>query len=110
MIDVYKLKILIVGLTTVLALTSFNKNDFRITIEDGVLTISAEKEEKSEDKTDGYLRKEFSYNSFTRSIILPESVDDEKEVKAEYQDGVLKLTLEKKPEEKLKKTKTIKIS
>ena len=93
-----------------MAAPGLNKNDFKITIEDGVLTISAEKEEKSEDKKEGYLHKEFSYNSFTRSMILPESVDEDKEVKAEYHDGVLKLMLHKKPEVKAKKTKTVKIS
>lgn len=93
-----------------MAAPGLNKDDFKITIEDGVLTISAEKEEKSEDRKEGYLRKEFSYNSFSRAMVLPESVDEEKDVKAEYHEGVLKLMLHKKPEVKAKKTKTVKIS
>lgn len=86
------------------------KDDFNITIEDGVLTVSAEKEEKSEEKKEGYLCKEFNYNSFSRSMILPESVDEDKEVKAHYQDGILKLMLHKKQEAKPKLLKTVKVS
>jgi len=67
------------------------KNDFKITIDDGVLTISSEKEED-------YLRKEFSHATFTRSLSLPETVDYSKDVKAGYFDGVLKLVFTKNPE------------
>lgn len=93
-----------------MAAPGLTKDDFNITIEDGVLTVSAEKEEKSEEKQEGYLCKEFSYNSFSRSMILPEMVDENKEVKAQYKDGILKLMLHKKPEAKPKLAKTVKVS
>jgi len=93
-----------------MAAPGLTKNDFNITIDDGVLTISSEKEEKTEEKEEGYLRREFSYRTFTRSMSLPETVDESKDVKAEYHDGVLKLVLHKKPEEKSKVAKTIKVS
>ena len=93
-----------------MAAPGLTKDDFHITIEDGVLTVSAEKEEKSEEKEAGYLCKEFSYNSFSRSMILPEMVDENKEVKAQYKDGILKLMLHKKPEAKTKLAKTVKVS
>ena len=93
-----------------MATPGLTKNDFKITIDDGVLTISSEKEEKTEEKEEGYLRKEFSYRSFTRSMSLPETLDESKDVKAEYHDGVLKLVLHKKPEVKSKAAKTIKVS
>ncbi|MGY5851023.1 Hsp20/alpha crystallin family protein [Salegentibacter sp. F14] len=79
-----------------LAAPGLEKDDFKITMEDGILTISAEKEEKSEEEKEGFLRKEFSYNSFSRSMSLPESIDEEKDVKASYKDGILKMKLEKK--------------
>ena len=93
-----------------MAAPGLTKNDFNITIDDGVLTISSEKEEKTEEKEEGYLRKEFSYRTFTRSMSLPENVDESKDVKAEYHDGVLKLVLHKKSEVKSKEAKTIKVS
>jgi HSP20 family protein len=89
-----------------MAAPGLTKDDFNITIENGVLTVSAEKEEKQE----GYLYKEFSYNTFSRSLILPEMVDENKEVKAQYKDGILKLMLHKKPEAKPKLAKTVKVS
>ena len=93
-----------------MAAPGLTKNDFNITIDDGVLTISSEKEEKTEEKEEGYLRKEFSYRTFTRSMSLPETVDESKDVKAEYHDVVLKLVLHKKPGVKSKAAKTIKVS
>jgi len=94
-----------------MAAPGLTKNDFKITIDDGILTISSEKEEKTEEKEEeGYLRREFSYRSFARSMSLPETVDESKDIKAEYHDGVLKLVLHKKPVTKSKAAKTIKVS
>lgn len=94
-----------------LAAPGLEKDDFKITMENGILTISAEKEEKTEDKKEDFVRKEFSYNSFTRSMSLPDSVDEEKEAKASYKDGVLKMKLQKKDNlQTSKKQKTIKVS
>lgn len=93
-----------------LAAPGLKKDDFEITLEDGILTISAEREDKKEEEKEGFYRKEFSYNSFTRSVRIPESVDEDKDVEARYMDGVLKLTLHKKPNQQQKKHKTIKVS
>ncbi|MGB7785045.1 MAG: Hsp20/alpha crystallin family protein [Salinimicrobium sp.] len=93
-----------------LAAPGLKKDDFEITLDDGILTISAEKENKKEEEKEGFHRKEFSYNSFTRSVRIPDSVDEEKDVDAKYLDGVLKLTLHKKPNQQQKKHKTIKVS
>jgi len=71
------------------------KKDFKVTAENGVLTISSEKREEKEHKDKGYTRKEFSYNSFSRSFTLPENADED-DVKANYEDGILKLTIAKK--------------
>jgi HSP20 family protein len=77
------------------AAPGLNKKDFKITVDNGVLTISSEKEEEKEQKEKDYTRKEFSYSSFSRSFTLPENVNEE-DVKANYEDGVLKLNVAKK--------------
>ncbi|MFD1096289.1 Hsp20/alpha crystallin family protein [Salegentibacter chungangensis] len=94
-----------------MAAPGLSKEDFEINIDDGILTVSAKKEEKKEVKKEDFVRKEFSYNSFTRSMSLPDSIDEDKDVKAQYKDGVLSLNLLKKEESvKPKKHKSIKVS
>lgn len=85
-----------------LAAPGMKKTDFHIDIDNGQLTISSEKEEEKEEKEENYTRKEFNYSSFSRSFLLPESINTEK-IKAKYQDGILKLDLPKREEAKLKK-------
>lgn len=74
----------------------FKKEDFKVNVEDDVLTISAETktENKDEDKNKQYSRREYSYNSFTRSFRLPDNAKDD-EVSASYKDGILKLNIPK---------------
>lgn len=91
-----------------LAAPGLEKKDFKVTVEKGVLTISAEKEMKSEEKENNYTRKEFNYTSFSRSFALPENVSDE-DIKGNYQNGVLKLSIKKKTPTKAAK-KAIEIS
>ncbi|WP_324721078.1 Hsp20/alpha crystallin family protein [Salinimicrobium sp. HB62] len=93
-----------------LAAPGLKKDDFTITLDNGLLTVSAEREDNKEEEKDGFLSREFSYNSFSRTIRIPESVDEEKEVSARYENGVLKLKLQKKDGMEPKKPKTIKVS
>lgn len=93
-----------------LAAPGLTKDDFNITLDNGVLTISSEKEQKKEEDQNGYLRREFSYNSFTRSFNLPETIDENKEVKATYHNGILKLILSKNENIKPKLPKSVKVS
>ena len=79
-------------------------DDLEITIDDGVLVLSGEKKNESEERKEGYYRSERVFGSFRRSITLPESVDPDK-VSASYEDGVLVVTLEKTPAAKPKKVK-----
>ena len=95
--------------TVELAAPGLEKKDFQINIENGNLAISCEKKDESEVKEKDYTRKEFSYSSFYRSFVLPDSVDQDK-VKANYQDGVLTLALPKKEEAKKLPKKQISIS
>ena len=72
----------------------FKKDDFKISTEDGLLTISAEtKEEKNEEKAN-YTRKEFSSSSFTRTFNLPENVEPD-HISANYNNGLLEIELKK---------------
>jgi HSP20 family protein len=76
------------------AAPGLKKNDFKIEVEDGILTISAEKEEEKEDKNKRYTRREYSYNAFSRSFVLPDNVKAT-DVKAQYEDGVLRINVPK---------------
>ena len=77
------------------AAPGLNKKDFKITVDNGILTISSEKKEEKEQKEKDYTRKEFSYSSFSRSFTLPENVNED-DMKANYEDGLLKLAVAKK--------------
>lgn len=92
-----------------LAVPGFSKKDFNVIIDDNGLHISAEKEKKVEENEVGYLRKEFSYNSFKRSMKLPENINLDKKVKANYKDGILKFNLLKKEEAKTLPKKVIEV-
>jgi len=70
------------------------KEDVKVTLEDGVLTIQGERKQEKEEKGKKYHRIERSYGSFVRSFSLPELIDEEK-VKAEFKEGVLNLHLPK---------------
>lgn len=76
------------------AVPGMKKDDFNIDVDESMLTISCEKEEKKEEKEDRYTRKEYNYTSFTRSFTLPEDVIKDK-IEAVYEDGVLRITLPK---------------
>jgi HSP20 family protein len=92
------------GFEIEVAAPGLTKKDFNITVDNRVLTISSEKEEKKEMKEEEYTRREFGYTSFSRSFTLPENVSEEN-IYALYEDGILKLQLSKKalPKEMTKK-------
>ena len=92
-----------------LAAPGFNKGDFKVAVENGVLTISAEKKEEKADENKRYTRKEFSYSTFKRTFSLPDHVEGDK-ISAAYTDGMLTITLPKKEEAKQKPAKEIAIS
>lgn len=92
------------------AAPGMNKKDFKINYQNNVLTISSEKEEKSEDKNDGYSRREFSYTSFQRSFTVPGNEVDSDKISATYADGILSVKIPKREEVKPKPAREIKIS
>ena len=75
-------------------LPGMDKKDISIDLKDRVLTISGERKSDDETKRDSYYRRERVYGKFVRSLVLPSDVQADK-VKANYQDGVLELTLPK---------------
>ncbi len=77
------------------------KEDMKVTVENGVLTIQGERKYEKEEKGKKYHRVERSYGSFIRSFTVPDLVDEEK-VKAEFKDGVLNLQLPKSQKAKPK--------
>jgi HSP20 family protein len=93
-----------------LAAPGFNKQDFSLNIENGHLTVNAKKEEKTEENDNGknrYVRREFRYESFSRSFKLPNTVNQDA-ISAVYENGILNIQLPKKEDAK-PLTKTIQI-
>jgi HSP20 family protein len=82
-------------------LPEVKKEDVKVTVEDGVLTLQGERKQEKEEKGKKYHRVERSYGRVVRSFTLPDSVDESK-VKAEYADGVLHLHLPKSEKAKPK--------
>lgn len=93
-----------------MAAPGMTKKDFRIELENNVLTITSEKDVQHEEK-DGekYSRREFSYQSFQRTFTLPKEVVDEDKIEAKYENGVLHLVIPKKEEAKQKPARMIQI-
>ena len=91
------------------AAPGFAKKDFNIDLDDNVLTISAEKEKEKNEENDNFTRKEFSYNSFSRSFTLPKTINGDK-IDAKYTDGILKLSIPKMEVTKLLPKKEIKVA
>ena len=93
--DAYQLEVVAPG---------FEKNNFNVNIDKGILTISAEKKNEAKDDPDSHrdekqIRTEYSYRSFKRSFTLDEKIDSEK-IDAKYANGILTLNLPGKAEVK----------
>ncbi|WP_089317769.1 Hsp20/alpha crystallin family protein [Pontibacter ummariensis] len=94
------------------AAPGMNKQDFKVELDNNMLVISAEKENKQEeqDEKGNYTRREFSYQTFTRTFSLPERLVEGDKISAKYHDGILHITVPKTEEAKIKPAKQIKIS
>lgn len=77
------------------AAPGMEKQDFQITLDGNLLTISSSKKNQKEENNDNYTRREFSYQSFQRSFELAQNVVDEEHIEAKYENGVLKLMIPK---------------
>lgn len=92
-----------------LAVPGLEKKDFNVSIENNMLTVSAEKEHESKTENKNYRSREFSYSSFYRSFVLPENLILDK-IDAKYENGILKVILPKKEVTVSKPVKQIKVA
>ncbi|MCZ2222073.1 MAG: Hsp20/alpha crystallin family protein [Chitinophagales bacterium] len=77
-----------------------NKEDFKVNVDNNILTVSFEKKEEKENKEYKTIRREFSYQNFKRSFTLDDKVNAEG-IQAKYENGILKLFVPKKEEIKV---------
>ena len=82
-------------------LPGLTEKDVEVKLDNNLLTISSSKSEKKEEKKNGYILRERRASRFSRSFVLPETVDREK-IGAEFKNGVLHLTFPKVPAAKPK--------
>lgn len=83
-----------------LAVPGFDKKEIKIDLEKEMLKVFSERENGNSEKE--YRVKEFGNHNFCKTFVIPESVDTEN-IKAEYTNGILALTLPKKEEVRVKK-------
>ncbi len=91
------------------AAPGMKKEDFRVELDNDMLSIRSEAAAKDGEKEAQYTRREFSYQSFKRTFYLPNTVETDK-IKAKYSDGILYLVIPKKEEARKKPVRTIAIS
>jgi HSP20 family protein len=96
--------------TVEVAAPGLEKGDFKIELNRNLLTISSEKEVKNETKEgEVFTKREFSYQSFTRSFTLPQIADGDK-IEAVYENGILSVSIPKREEAKPKPARMIEIN
>jgi len=94
-----------------IAAPGMKKDDFKVSYDNGRLTIASERKEEKKDRNgETMTRCEFSYQSFQRSFSVPEDKVNADKIGAKYSDGILHVTLPKRDEVKPKPAKEIKIS
>lgn len=84
-----------------------NKEDFKVNIENGLLSISYEKPDEKKTEDFNTIRREFNFKSFTRAFSIDKNIDADN-IQAKYENGLLKFLLPKKEQPK-KETKQISI-
>ncbi len=92
------------NVTLKIEVPGIDEKDIDVRVENNTLTVHGERKIEKEEKEENYRRVERQYGSFTRTFNLPATVDAEK-VQADYDKGVLKITLPKKAEAKPKQIK-----
>ncbi|MBD0367959.1 MAG: Hsp20/alpha crystallin family protein [Flavisolibacter sp.] len=93
------------------AAPGMTKEDFKVELDNNMLTIRSEKENQNVEKEgEKYSRREFSYQSFQRTFHLPKEVVDVDHIHAKYENGLLLLLIPKKEEAKQRPPRMIQIS
>jgi HSP20 family protein len=97
------------GFEVEMAAPGFEKTDFRVSLNKNLLTLSSERKVENEThEGQRFTRREFSYQSFSRSFTLPEVVQQD-DISAKYENGILKVRIPKKEDAKPKPPKQIEI-
>jgi HSP20 family protein len=91
-----------------MAAPGLDRKDFTIELENRILNISVEKEEKKDEKENDYYRKEYTFSSFARSFALPENIK-EGGIDAKYDNGILHIHVPKAKETPAGITKRISV-
>ena len=91
------------------AAPGMKKNEFNINLDNNKLTISSEKKNDVKEEKDNYTRREFSYQSFSRTFTIPDGLVNGEKIEAKYHDGVLSIKLPKREEVKPKPARAIEI-
>ena len=97
------------GFEVEMAAPGMKKDDFKINLDHNVLCISSEKSLEENKNEGNYTKREFSYQSFSRSFTLPDSVDEGK-ISAKYENGLLMIAIPKREEAKPRPPRVIDIS
>ena len=94
------------------AAPGMKRSDFKVELDNNVLTISSQREDKNEQKDENgsYTRREFSYQSFQRSFALPENKVLGDKISARYVDGILHVVVPKSEDAKVKPAKQIAVA
>ena len=95
-----------------LAAPGLEKKNFRLELKEDKLTISSVHESTTDDKkdSDAFSRREFNYNAFSRSFVLPEKLVDKDAISASYENGILKVNVPKKEKDTANQNREIQIS
>ncbi len=79
------------------AAPGYHKEDFNVEVDNGVLIISAHRSIENNGDENGYTRREFNYQSFSKRFTLPEHVKDD-QIQAKYENGILKISIPCQPQ------------
>jgi HSP20 family protein len=91
-----------------LAVPGMDKKNFTVEVDNGVLTVSGERKQESQNNDEKHTRREFHYGAFRRTFSVPEAADQEK-VNASYSNGILTVTVMKREESKRKARRQVNI-
>lgn len=85
-----------------LSAPGFAKEDFKVSVEQQTLNITAEPKQETEVQDEKFLRREFNKYNLNRSFVLPKTVDLD-QISADYQNGILRITLPRREDAVIKK-------
>lgn len=92
-----------------IAAPGLEKDDYKIALNNDLLTVSSERKNEKETKNEKFVKKEFSYSNFSRSFVLPDSVNSDL-INASYKNGILSIVIPKKTEAVAKEPRQISIN